>query len=211
MKELSGTKHTAVDLDPLKCNDDQQSKEPQKEDLWLLVYVTSVSVFWHCWIDFVLEWKMRKTNHGEQGSLIRQHCAISNLITKYVTHPWLLFVVNDLIISKSSFLNICELVVQVQSVEAQNIRVLSFNPTCFLSPQIVILSFYPQVSFLLLINRPPSVVLLQRICPSLHLKLFSISAVRNFIVRYFSCWLLFAGQRPHIVWITHSQASNAPP
>ena len=97
-----------------------------------------------------------------------------------------------------------ELVVQVQSVEAQNIRVLSFNPTCFLFPQIVILSFYPQVSFLLFINRPPSVVLLQRICPSLHLKLFSISAVGNFIVRYFSCWLLFAGQHPHIVWITHS-------
>ena len=135
---------------------------------------------------------MRKTNHGEQGSLIRQHCTISNLITKYVTHPWLLFVVDDLIISKSSFLNICELVVQVQSVEAQNIRVLSFNPACFLFPQIVILSFYPQVSFLLFINRPPSVVLLQRICPSLHLKLFSISAVRNFIVRYFSgpCYLV---------------------
>ena len=155
MKELSGTKHRAVDLDPLKCNDDQQSKEAKKEDQWLLVHVTSVSVFWHSsWIDFVLEWKMRKRNHGEQGSLIRQHYAISNLITKYVTHPWLLFVVADLIISKSSFLNICELVVQVQSVEAQNIRVLSFNPTCFLSPQIVILSFYPQVSFLLVSSSP---------------------------------------------------------
>ena len=96
MKELSGTKHRAVDLDPLKCNDDQQSKEPKKEDLWLLVYVTSVSVFWHSsWIDFVLEWKMRKRRHGEQGSLIRQHCTISNLITKYVTYRWLLFVVAD--------------------------------------------------------------------------------------------------------------------
>ena len=81
-------------------------KRTPKKKQWLLVYVTSVSVFWHCWIDFVLEWKMRKTNHGEQGSLIRQHCTISNLITKYVTQPWLLFVVADLIISKSSFLNV---------------------------------------------------------------------------------------------------------
>ena len=110
---------------------------------------------------------------------------------------------------KSLFLNVS--VQAAVQLEAQNIQVLSFNSTCFLSPQIVILSFYPQVSFLLLINKPPSVVLLQLVCPSLHLKLFSISAVRNFIVRYFSCWLLFAGQRPHIVWITHSQASNAPP
>ena len=51
--------------------------------------------------------------------------------------------------------------VQVNA-EAQNIRVLSFKSSCFLSPQIVICAFIPN-SFLLLI-KPPSVVLLQLIC-----------------------------------------------
>ena len=107
---------------------------------------------------------------------------------------------------KSLFLNVS--VQAAVQLEAQNIQVLSFNSSCFLSPQIVIDAFILN-SFPLLIN--PPLLFYSNTFVSVHLKLFSISAVRNFIVRYFSCWLLFAGQRPHIVWITHSQASNAPP
>ena len=61
MKELSGTKHRAVDLDPLKCND-QQSKEAEK-------------VFW------------RGSQKG-QGSLIRrQHCRPLSVI--WLPNMWL--------------------------------------------------------------------------------------------------------------------------
>ena len=139
-------------------------KRSQKNNLWISVYVTSVSVLLHYWIDFVLEWKMRKRTHGEQGSLIRQYCAISNLITKYVTHRWLLFVVADFKLFPNPLFWMCvsSWCMCTVCVEAQNIRVLSFNSTCFLSPQIVILSFYPQVSFLLLI-KPPSLVLLHSV------------------------------------------------
>ena len=81
---------------------------------------------------------------------------------------------------KSLFLNVS--VQAAVQLEAQNIQVLSFNSTCFLSPQIVIDAFILN-SFLLLINPP---LFYSNIFVSVHLKLFSISAVRNFIVRYFS-------------------------
>ena len=72
--------------------------------------------------------------------------------------------------------------------------------SCFLfSPKIVfpeVLAFFSSSSLPLLFY-----------CNSFVLKLFSISAVRNFIVRYFSG--RYPGSRPHSVWITHSHV--APP
>ena len=61
---------------------------------------------------------------------------------------------------KSLFLNVS--VQAAVQLEAQNIQVLSFNSSCFLSPQIVIDAFILN-SFPLLI-KPPSVVLFKHIC-----------------------------------------------
>ena len=89
----------------------------------------------------------------------------------------------------------------VQSLEAQNIRVLSFSSTCFLSPQIVIRAFILD-SFPLPI-KPPSVVLLQLIC---------LPSVSN-CFQYQLLGILLSGAcyvvwwcHPPTVWITHSQA-----
>ena len=78
---------------------------------------------------------------------------------------------------KSLFLNV-SMQAAVQ-LEAQNIQVLSFNSTCFLSPQIVIDAFILN-SFPLLINpplsSPPSVVFFKHICFRLKSQtLFNIS------------------------------------
>ena len=72
---------------------------------------------------------------------------------------------------KSLFLNVS--VQAAVQLEAQNIQVLSFNSTCFLSPQIVIDAFILN-SFPLLI-KPPSVVLFKHICFSPSQTLFNIS------------------------------------
>ena len=60
MKELSGTKHRALDLDPLKCND-QQSKEAEKS---------------------LLKRKSERTRVTDKKTTLPP--TISNLITKYV-------------------------------------------------------------------------------------------------------------------------------
>ena len=72
---------------------------------------------------------------------------------------------------KSLFLNVS--VQAAVQLEAQNIQVLSFNSTCFLSPQIVIDAFILN-SFPLLI-KPPSVVLFKHICFRPSQTLFNIS------------------------------------
>ena len=73
---------------------------------------------------------------------------------------------------KSLFLNVS--VQAAAQLEAQNIQVLSFNSSCFLSPQIVIDAFILN-SFPLLI-KPPSVVLFKHICFRLKSQtLFNIS------------------------------------
>ena len=73
---------------------------------------------------------------------------------------------------KSLFLNVSVQAALLQ-LEAQNIQVLSFNSTCFLSPQIVIDAFILN-SFPLLI-KPPSVVLFKHICFRPSQTLFNIS------------------------------------
>ena len=87
---------------------------------------------------------MRRSDGG-QGSLIRQH-ALSVIWLPNISHiggfySWWPISSNFLIL-----LSEC-LVVRVQSLEAQNIRVLSFNSSCFLSPQIVIRAFILNSAF----------------------------------------------------------------
>ena len=120
----------------------------------------------------------RRRSDGGQGSpLIRQHCAISDLITKYVSHRSLLFVVAVFIVSKSTFLSVhwCRWTLKHKTYEScLSSRVVFFlhrSLSALLSPTAFFSSSSPPLLFY---------------CNSFVTKLFSISAVRNFIVRYFS-------------------------
>ena len=89
-------------------------------------------------------------------------------------------------------------------LEAQNIQVLSFNSTCFLSPQIVIDAFILN-SFPLLINPPLCCFIQTHLFPSISNSFqyqplgILLSGISPIVIR----------SHPHIVWITHSHTSSA--
>ena len=156
MKELSGTKHWAVDLDPLKCNVDQQSKEVQRN-------------LWHSVMLCRYHWKMWRSGSGagvQGSSLIRQHIVdfvISDLISK---HRWLLFVVAVFILFFfPSVWRKWTLSKRKTYKSCLSSRVVFF----FFKDRFELFPFFSKdrfprsFSFLLLI-KPPSVVLLQLIC-----------------------------------------------
>ena len=88
-------------------------------------------------------------------------------------------------------------------LEAQNIQVLSFNSTCFLSPQIVIDAFILN-SFPLLINPPLCCFIQTHLFPSISNSFqyqplgILLSGISLIVIR----------SHPHTVWITHSHTSS---
>ena len=142
----------------------------------------------------------RRIDGGQGSSLIRQHGAISDLITKYLSHRWLLFVVALFILSKSTFLSgsgeRCgskkhpSLVFQVELFSFSTDRYPRFYLQQLSSPhQPPLCCFIATHLFLSVSN-----------CFQYQLLGILLSGISLVVIR----------ARPHTVWITHSHSTNGP-